>query len=142
MFIWRFFFFFFFFFFFKRFFALYHVIFFREKQKDTWKTHEFLLAWSKKIQTWNTWWKKYSSLLRDEILQDLFGRNFFQDFLPYTKISGVSIFVSTPHCYYPSYSSLFQARPCSIKRNSRIGYNRVVHSTVWNTNEDRNSFDF
>ena len=28
------------------------------------------------------------------------------------------------------------------KKNSRIGWNAVVHRTVSNTNEDRSSFDF
>ena len=51
--------------------------------------------------------EKKSSLYRDEIKTNYMiymEENIFQDFFPYTKINGVSIFVSIPHCYYPSYS--------------------------------------
>ena len=70
-----------------------------------------------------------SSLYMDEIyffLHGLYGGFFSQGFCPIlSKINGVSIFVSIPDYYYPSYSTLLQVKPCSIKKE----YNRVEYSS-------------
>ena len=56
-----------------------------------------------------------------KFLHGLYGGIYFSKiFCPIlSNINGSSIFVSIPHCYYTRYSTLLQAKPCSINKKKQ-----------------------
>ena len=86
---------------------------------------------------------KILSIYRDEtkILTWFIWRIFFPRFfaLHYQKSMEFLSSLVIPQLLYKFFYII--TSKALFNKSSRIGWNTVVHRTVWNTNEDRNSID-